>query len=61
MLPRDSYFQFQIKKHKQRRRFYPRHSRDQKSKWRGHYIDTSHSIVSFTILEDLWGRRGQSE
>ena len=36
-------------------------TRGQKSKWRGHYIDTSHSIFSFTILEDLWGRRGQSE
>ena len=32
MLPRDSYFQFQIKKHKQWWRFYPRHPRDQKSK-----------------------------
>ena len=36
-------------------------SDDVEIKMRGHYIDTSHSIFSFIILEDLWGRRGQSE
>ena len=36
---------------------------DKKSKWRGDNLDTSHFFFFFlfTILEDLWGRRSQSE